>query len=121
SPPARKWTKLSPNIGGGTHNRTTAYDPVNDRVWLADGTGSTLTGVNYFDPNSRTWIAHPMTGQKPGNESAMIYDAAGKHFVVFGGWNRLSVKTFPLSPVGTALVDAGIAGGPSYDNDAKKM
>src|SRR5690606_27107345 len=26
-----------------------------------------------------------------------------------------------LSPVGTALVDAGIAGGPSYDNDAKKM
>ncbi len=28
-PIAQRWTKLSPNVGGGTHNRVLAYDPVN--------------------------------------------------------------------------------------------
>ena len=124
-PIAQRWTKLSPNIGGGTHNRVLAYDPVNDRVWYGDGTGSQLTGVNYFDPTTNQWIAHPITGARFGAQSAMIYDAPNKRFVVFGGWFRLSVHTFAVDPPASVMVSAGLAGGPEWDTtiykDAKKM
>ncbi len=125
SHPAGRWTKLSPNINGGVHNRVTAYDPINDRVWLGSGTGSTLVGVNYFDPNTKQWINHPMTGASPGTQSTMIFDPAGKRFIVFGGWNRLGVHTWSVSPPASAMVSANVPPGPTWDGgiapDAKKM
>lgn len=115
SPTAQKWTKLTPNIGGGTHNRTFAYDPINDRLWIGEGTGSTMTGVNYFDPNSNTITPHAMTGPKFGSESAAILDPVGKRLVVFGGWGRLGVYTFSLDPVATAMTYMNVSGGPAWD------
>jgi len=124
-PNVGRWRKLTPVLGGGVHNRVTTYDPINDRVWLGDGTGAQLIGVNYFDPVSATWVNYPMTGPRPGAESAMIYDPTGKRFIIFGGWYRLGVYTFSLSPLGTALVPANVPPGPTWDGgiapDAKKM
>ncbi len=120
SPSAGGWTKLSPDIGGGVHNRTTAYDPLNDRVWLGAGTGSTLTGVNYFDPNTKKWISHPMTGPVFGTQSAMIYDAASKRFIVFGGWNLLASRRGRSIRRRASMVDAGVSGGPVYNSDARR-
>ncbi len=52
----------------------------------------------------------------------MIYDPAGKRFIVFGGWLILNVKTMALAPVGSTLVDTGITGGPEFSaNAATKM
>jgi len=125
SPTMQKWTKLNPALGGGIHNRVAAYDPHNDRLWLGDGTGSQLLGVNYFDLATKTWVAHPITGARFGTQAAMIYDAPNKRFVVFGGWFRLAVHTFAVDPPASVMVSAGISGGPEWDTtaykDAKKM
>ena len=55
----------------------------------------------------------------------MIFDPAGKRFIVFGGWGRLAVYTFALSPPGASMVSANVAPGPTWDGgvgpDAKKM
>jgi len=124
-PNVGRWRKLNPPLGGGVHNRVTAYDPINDRVWLGDGTGTQLMGVNYFDPVSATWVKYPIAGPPPGAESAMIYDPAGKRFIVFGGWFRLGVYTFSLSPLASSMVLTNVAPGPTWDGgiapDAKKM
>ena len=125
SPTAGTWRKLTPNVGGGVHNRVLAYDPINDRVWLGDGTGTQLTGMNYYDPVGATWVNYPMTGRLPGAESAMIFDPAGKRFIVFGGWFRLGVHTFPLAPLASSMADAKVPDGPTWDGgiaaEAKKM
>jgi hypothetical protein len=125
SPTAGRWSKLTPSLGGGVHNRTLAYDPINDRAWLGDGTGTQLMGVNYYDPVAATWVGYPMAGAHPGTESAMIFDPAGKRFIVFGGWNRLGVYTFPLAPPASSMVYANVPDGPTWDGgiapDAKKM
>ncbi len=117
-PIAGRWTKLSPQIGGGVHNRTLAYDPINDRVWLGSGTGTQLVGVNYFDPATRQWVNHPMTGRTPGSEAAMIFDPAGKRFIVFGGWQRIPLSTMSIDPVATTMVTVPVAGGPSWEASA---
>lgn len=111
----QKWTKLTPNIGGGTHNRTFAYDPFNDRLWIGNGTGSTLLGVNYYDPTSNTLIPHATTGPMFGSEAAAILDPVGKRLVVFGGWQRLGVYTFALDPVATAMTWMNVPAGPAWD------
>jgi hypothetical protein len=125
SPTTGKWRKLTPKLGGGVHNRTLAYDPLNDRAWLGDGTGTQLTGINYYDPVSARWVNYPMTGRLPGAESAMIFDRAGKRFIVFGGWFRLGVYTFSLDPPASSMVYANVPEGPTWDGgiaaDAKKM
>lgn len=116
SPVEQKWTKLTPNIGGGTHNRTFTYDPINDRLWIGEGTGSTMTGVNYFDQNSNAVIPHAMTAPRFGNESAAIYDPAGKRLIVFGGWGRAGLHTFALDPPASAMTPVSINGArPSWD------
>ena len=55
----------------------------------------------------------------------MILDPAGKRFVVFGGWGRLGVSTFPLSPPAASMTSANVPDGPTWDGgiapDAKKM
>ena len=55
-----------------------------------------------------------MTGPMPGYEAAMIYDAAGKRFIVFGGWTPLGVHTFSLDPVGDRDGVRGRPGGPVF-------
>ncbi len=120
------WSNLTPSIGGGVHNRIFTYDPINDRVWIGTGTGSQLLGVNYYDLASKQFVNYPMTGPLPGSESAMIFDPAGKRFIVFGGWGRLGVYTFALSPPpAAAMVAANVVPGPTWDGgvapDAKKM
>lgn len=124
-PNVGRWRKLNAPLGGGVHNRTLTYDPINDRVWLADGTGAQLMGINYFDPVGARWVSYPMGNPHPAGESAMIYDPAGKRFIVFGGWGRMGVYTFSLAPLGSALVYANVPPGPTWDGgiapDAKKM
>ncbi|MEP7216130.1 MAG: PKD domain-containing protein, partial [Anaerolineaceae bacterium] len=117
------WRPLTPDLGSGAavHNRTTAYDPINDRVWIATGTGFQLAGVNYYDPNTAQWVNHPMAGRLPGTEAAMIFDPVGKRFIVFGGWGLLKVHTFDLSPVASSMVDANLLGGPAFSTAATKM
>ena len=115
------WRKLTPSIGGDVHNRVTAYDPINDRVWVGSGTGAQLVGVHYYDPNSGQWVNHPMTGKTPGTQAAMIFDPAGKRFVVFGGWYRLGVHTFSLDPVASSMVAVPISGGPPWDAGTQAM
>ncbi|HKW81483.1 MAG TPA: PKD domain-containing protein, partial [Casimicrobiaceae bacterium] len=125
NPATGVWTKLTPNIGGGVHNRSFAYDPINDRVWIGSGTGSQLIGMNYFDPAGKQLVSYPMSNPVPGAEAAMIYDPAGRRLIVFGGWNRLGVYTWSLSPLATAMVSAKVPPGPTWDGgiapDAKKM
>jgi hypothetical protein len=125
SPTSGRWRKLTPNLGGGVHNRVLTYDPINDRAWLGDGTGTQLTGMNYYDPVSAKWVNYPTTGRLPGAESAMIFDPAGKRFIVFGGWGRLGVYTFPLAPLASSMLYANVPDGPTWDGgiapDAKKM
>ncbi len=127
NPGTGTWQKLTPtsSFSPAVHNRTLTYDPINDRVWLAGGTGSQLVGMNYYDPVAANWVNYPMPRPLPGGESAMIFDPAGKRFVVFGGWGRLGVYTFPLSPPGSSLTSANVPDGPTWDGgivpDAKKM
>jgi hypothetical protein len=119
------WTKLTPDIGGGVHNRSFAYDPINDRVWIGTGTGSQILGMNYFDPTTTKFVNYPLAGALPGTESAMIFDPAGRRLIVFGGWGRLGVYTLALSPPASSMVLANVSPGPTWDGgiapDAKKM
>ena len=125
SPPAQSWTKVTPSIGGGTHNRAFGYDPVNDRLWIGDGTGSTLLGINYLDLVTNTIVPFPMTGKTFGTQSAFHYDAERKRFIVFGGWNRLGVYTWSVDPPAATMTYANIPAGPTWDGgiaaEAKKM
>src|SRR5690606_8248301 len=91
-----------------------AYDPINDRLWIGDGTGSTMLGINYFDPNTNAVVPHTVNGARFGSESAAVFDPAGKQLIVFGGGGLLSVHTFALDPPASAMVHAGISGGPSW-------
>ncbi|GIK85341.1 MAG: hypothetical protein BroJett026_08220 [Betaproteobacteria bacterium] len=120
-PATGRWTRLTPRIGGGVHNRVLAYDPVNDRVWLGSGTGSQLVGVNYYDPATQQWVNHPMSGRTPGSEAAMIFDPAGKRFVVFGGWQRIALSTFSVDPVANTMTTVPVSGGPSWGTEASRM
>lgn len=123
----QSWTKLTPDIGGGTHNRTFVVDPHNDRLWIGEGTGSTLTGVNYLDLATGVIVPHTTTTPRFGSESAAIFDPARKRLIVFGGWTLLGVHTFALDPPASALVHAGLTGGPNWSpstsavNAAQKM
>jgi hypothetical protein len=121
-PDKGRWTDLG-DLGDTNdyHNRTTAYDPINDYVWATDGTGHAFPGLRYFDLATKTWQLHSKGG--PSYQSAVIFDPEGKRFVAFGGWTSTSpnVRTFSLAPIGTGWVSANVTNGPRFTNDTQKM
>ncbi len=121
-PAAGRWTTVAAgvaNTDGGFHNRTIAYDPVNDRVWATDGTGNALPGLQYYDFANGQWVMHSPGG--PSYEAALIFDPVNKRFITFGGWNYNPLRTLSLQPVGNAWVNVNIAGGPAFTTDTQKM
>jgi hypothetical protein len=122
-PAAGRWTTIRAGSGiQDFHNRTIAYDPQNDRLWVSGGTGSEPNGFQYVDLATSQWHYHcnPSCGE-PSYEAAMIYDAANKRLISFGGWHEAGVSTFGLQPVATRWQSAGVSGGPSYGSDVKRM
>ncbi len=123
-PAAGAWTVVSPTTGRTDfHNRTIAYDPLNDRLWVSDGTGDTGSGgaFQYFDFATNTWVQTP-TPTAPSYEATMIYDPAGKRLIAFGGWLLAGVSTFALQPVATAWHYETVPGiAPTYATDFQKM
>ena len=123
-PAAGTWTVISPTTGRTDfHNRTIAYDPLNDRLWVSDGTGDTDSGgaFQYFDFATNTWVQTP-TPTAPSYEATMIYDPAGKRLIAFGGWLLAGVSTFALQPVATAWHYETVPGiAPTYATDVQKM
>ena len=51
----------------------------------------------------------------------MIFDPAGKRFIVFGGWGRLGVYTFALSPPAASMAPANVSPGPTWDGGVGRM
>jgi hypothetical protein len=126
-PVAGRWNKLTPNIGGGVHNRAFGYDPINDLVWIGAGTytGDRLVGINSFNPATNAFVQHT-TAELFGMQSAIHYDAANRRFVIFGGWlqnGNLSARSWSIDPPAASTVIATNAGThPPYGaNDGTKM
>ncbi len=121
-PAKERWNDIA-DLGNTNdyHNRTTAYDPINDYVWATDGTGAAFPGLRYFDLGTKTWQLHSKGG--PSYQSTMIFDPEGKRFVAFGGWQSQSpnVRTLALAPPGAGWVSAGVTTGPRFTNDTQKM
>lgn len=123
----QKWAPLNVGIAGAAiHNRTLAYDPVNDRIWLGTGTGTSVDitdGVNYWDFALAKFVNAnwPVGTSMPGSEDVMIFDPIGKRFIVWGGWGAQPLRTMNLNPVQTVLVPTGATGGPTYGSDIPKF
>lgn len=118
----RWFTVRGPGAVSDFHNRTIAYDPLNDRLWASNGTGNEGIAFQYYDFASDQWVTHCQSScNEPSYEAAMIYDAAGRRFITFGGWVNTSVRTFSLQPVGAAWQATSVTGGPNYNTDFKKM
>jgi hypothetical protein len=119
-PATARWSVVSSWNLSGFHNRTITYDPLNDRLWVSDGTGSPQ-GFQYFDFTTSKLVNLGNVGQ-PSYEAAMIFDPVGKQLISFGGWHLSDVSTFSLDPIGTSWRPATVTGsGPSYSSDSLKM
>jgi hypothetical protein len=118
-----RWTTV--RAGGGIndfHNRTITYDPLNDRLWVSNGTGTEAAGFQYYDFASDQWVGHCVPWcDEPGNEGAMIYDPVNKRLIGFGGWNLTPVRVLSLQPVDTRWRGTSVTGGPVFNSDIKKM
>jgi hypothetical protein len=102
------------------HNRTTAYDPINDYVWVTDGTGG-ASGLRYFDLTAGEWRMHSKGG--PSYQSAVIFDPAGKRFVAFGEWNAAILERADAGAVASRcrLGIVPMKTGPRFISDTQKM
>jgi N-acetylneuraminic acid mutarotase len=91
-PDANAWTEIHPTGARPTarDGHVMVYDPAGDQAILfggVDGVGSFLNDTWAYDPAAEEWTELDPAGAVPPARgySAMVYDPAGKRFVLFGG------------------------------------
>lgn len=93
------------------HNRSAAYESVNDRVWFGGGTGVPV-GFSYWDIDGETGATLGAGINEPNYYPFMWFDETNERLVSVGG----IAKTFALNPIGSAWINstAGNAPNPAY-------
>ncbi len=106
------------------HNAGYAYDPLNDRYWASTAHAGAAHMI-YWQRVTGAHVDHSVGGC--GMDPALIYHAAGKRFLCFGGWStptgQTRVFTFNLDPPATAHVANYPPSGPLFQEagNASKM
>jgi hypothetical protein len=94
------------------YGQATAYDAMDDAMWIFGGRSSKDGVANFSDETWRASLAAPGTwtraaigGPPPRQEPVGAFDATARRFVVFGGWNNAGGTTF-LGDTWSAVADS---------------